>query len=195
MALRRIMSASRAVIKPVAASTSAVNLIRRALNDPCRLFKRVLISAFRSAFTRRSARNSASLVVQDNSHQLPYSVCRECRSVLPTSAGQPCFHRRCIVQRRMRDGRPASALRGCCCCPTAAFCITAEVVGRRQSGDGIRRFADCGRTKGAGNHVTLLRRRGGGFTVRFPDAARLQIAAEADTGKRFDHGDRSLALP
>ncbi len=33
---------------------------------------------------------------------------------------------------------------------------------RRQSGDGIRRFADCGRTKGAGNHVTLLRRRGGG---------------------------------
>ncbi|MGQ7147516.1 hypothetical protein ACUOA8_53565, partial [Escherichia sp. SS-MK2] len=56
---------------------------------------------------------------------------------------------------------------------------------RRQSGDGIRRFADCGRTKGAGNHITLLRSRGGGFTVRFPDAARLQIAAEADTGKRL----------
>ncbi len=60
---------------------------------------------------------------------------------------------------------------------------------RRQSGNGIRRFADCSRTKGAGNHVTLLRRRGGGFTVRFPDAARLQIAAKADTRKRFDHGD------
>ena len=33
-----------------------------------------------------------------------------------------------------------------------------------------------------GKHGLALRRRGGGFTVRFPDAARLQIAAEADTG-------------
>ena len=90
----------------------------------------------------------------------------------------------------MRDGRPAGALCSCCCLPHCGILHHRGSCWRRQSGDGIRRFADCGRTKGAGNHVTLLRRRSGGFTVRFPDAARLQIAAEADTGKRFDHGDQ-----
>ena len=72
-------------------------------------------------------------------------------------------------------------------CPTVAFCITAEVVG---AGNRVTAYAASLIAVVRRVLATTLRCCVAVAVVLLSDAARLQIAAEADTGKRFDHGDQ-----